>query len=159
MFFCAQYIAWRNYSMWIWYRNLSDTKWNLPMSIMVHYEVLSCIILCFPWWCKQSLSNTASRYLGLDTHHQRALCVGVFLRCWSQSFMFPLQKLIFSETVIFDVLHAFFYHVNKLVCMASLEVGSTFFAFYLFILSNLWHSLFLLPSSLFIFGVLLITCI
>ncbi|XP_045441590.1 acetyl-CoA carboxylase 2 isoform X4 [Pipistrellus kuhlii] len=33
-----------------------------------------------------------------------------------------LKKLILSETTIFDVLPAFFYHVNKVVCMASLEV-------------------------------------
>ncbi|KAK1328437.1 hypothetical protein QTO34_012010 [Cnephaeus nilssonii] len=33
-----------------------------------------------------------------------------------------LKKLILSETTIFDVLPTFFYHVNKVVCMASLEV-------------------------------------
>ncbi|XP_041504337.1 acetyl-CoA carboxylase 2 isoform X3 [Microtus oregoni] len=33
-----------------------------------------------------------------------------------------LQKLILSETTIFDVLPTFFYHANKVVCMASLEV-------------------------------------
>lgn len=33
-----------------------------------------------------------------------------------------LQKLILSETSIFDVLHAFFYHSNVAVRMASLEV-------------------------------------
>ncbi|XP_053444554.1 acetyl-CoA carboxylase 2 isoform X1 [Nycticebus coucang] len=33
-----------------------------------------------------------------------------------------LKKLIFSETTIFDVLPSFFYHTNKVVCMASLEV-------------------------------------
>lgn len=33
-----------------------------------------------------------------------------------------LQKLILSETSIFDVLHAFFYHTNVAVRMASLEV-------------------------------------
>ncbi|KAM5238299.1 acetyl-CoA carboxylase 2 isoform 2-T2 [Ctenodactylus gundi] len=33
-----------------------------------------------------------------------------------------LQKLILSETTIFDVLPTFFYHTNKVVCMASLEV-------------------------------------
>uniref|UniRef100_A0A2I3HUI2 acetyl-CoA carboxylase n=1 Tax=Nomascus leucogenys TaxID=61853 RepID=A0A2I3HUI2_NOMLE len=33
-----------------------------------------------------------------------------------------LKKLILSETTIFDVLPAFFYHANKVVCMASLEV-------------------------------------
>ncbi|XP_058387618.1 acetyl-CoA carboxylase 2 isoform X2 [Diceros bicornis minor] len=33
-----------------------------------------------------------------------------------------LKKLIFSETTIFDVLPTFFYHANKIVCMASLEV-------------------------------------
>ncbi|EDL19919.1 acetyl-Coenzyme A carboxylase beta [Mus musculus] len=32
------------------------------------------------------------------------------------------QKLILSETTIFDVLPTFFYHENKVVCMASLEV-------------------------------------
>lgn len=34
-----------------------------------------------------------------------------------------LQKLILSETSIFDVLHAFFYHTNVAVRMASLEVN------------------------------------
>jgi len=33
-----------------------------------------------------------------------------------------LQKLIMSETSIFDVLHDFFYHINKAVRMAALEV-------------------------------------
>ncbi|XP_027431410.2 acetyl-CoA carboxylase 2 isoform X2 [Zalophus californianus] len=33
-----------------------------------------------------------------------------------------LKKLILSETTIFDVLPTFFYHANKVVCMASLEV-------------------------------------
>ncbi|XP_075390444.1 acetyl-CoA carboxylase 2 [Tenrec ecaudatus] len=33
-----------------------------------------------------------------------------------------LKKLILSETTIFDVLPTFFYHTNKVVCMASLEV-------------------------------------
>ena len=33
------------------------------------------------------------------------------------------QKLILSETSIYDVLHDFFYHTNKLVCAAALEVG------------------------------------
>ncbi|ERE74638.1 acetyl-CoA carboxylase 2-like protein [Cricetulus griseus] len=33
-----------------------------------------------------------------------------------------LIKLILSETTIFDVLPTFFYHENKVVCMASLEV-------------------------------------
>ncbi|XP_059482101.1 acetyl-CoA carboxylase isoform X3 [Neocloeon triangulifer] len=33
-----------------------------------------------------------------------------------------LQKLILSETSIFDILHDFFYHTNKAVCMAALEV-------------------------------------
>ncbi|XP_043827164.1 acetyl-CoA carboxylase 2 isoform X2 [Dromiciops gliroides] len=33
-----------------------------------------------------------------------------------------LKKLILSETTIFDVLPNFFYHVNQVVCMASLEV-------------------------------------
>uniref|UniRef100_A0A2K5QF51 acetyl-CoA carboxylase n=1 Tax=Cebus imitator TaxID=2715852 RepID=A0A2K5QF51_CEBIM len=33
-----------------------------------------------------------------------------------------LKKLILSETTIFDVLPSFFYHANKVVCMASLEV-------------------------------------
>uniref|UniRef100_A0A2K6UBF6 acetyl-CoA carboxylase n=1 Tax=Saimiri boliviensis boliviensis TaxID=39432 RepID=A0A2K6UBF6_SAIBB len=33
-----------------------------------------------------------------------------------------LKKLILSETTIFDVLPSFFYHANKIVCMASLEV-------------------------------------
>ena len=33
-----------------------------------------------------------------------------------------LQKLILSETAIYDVLHDFFYHSNQLVRMAALEV-------------------------------------
>lgn len=34
------------------------------------------------------------------------------------------QKLILSETSIFDVLPNFFYHSNQVVRMAALEVGS-----------------------------------
>lgn len=34
------------------------------------------------------------------------------------------QKLILSETSIFDVLPTFFYHSNQVVCMAALEVRS-----------------------------------
>ena len=37
-----------------------------------------------------------------------------------------LQKLIMSETSIFDILHDFFYHSNKAVCNASLEVRVVF---------------------------------
>lgn len=38
-------------------------------------------------------------------------------------FLFFLeQKLILSETSIFDVLPNFFYHSNQVVCMAALEV-------------------------------------
>ncbi|CAH0549065.1 unnamed protein product [Brassicogethes aeneus] len=33
-----------------------------------------------------------------------------------------LQKLIMSETSIFDILHDFFYHTNRAVCNAALEV-------------------------------------
>lgn len=33
-----------------------------------------------------------------------------------------LQKLIVSETSIFDILHDFFYHINRAVCHAALEV-------------------------------------
>ncbi|XP_015432186.1 PREDICTED: acetyl-CoA carboxylase isoform X1 [Dufourea novaeangliae] len=33
-----------------------------------------------------------------------------------------LQKLILSETSIFDILHDFFYHTNRAVCNAALEV-------------------------------------
>lgn len=33
-----------------------------------------------------------------------------------------LQKLIVSETSIFDILHDFFYHTNRTVCNAALEV-------------------------------------
>ncbi|XP_018332454.1 acetyl-CoA carboxylase isoform X2 [Agrilus planipennis] len=33
-----------------------------------------------------------------------------------------LQKLIASETAIFDILHDFFYHANRAVCHAALEV-------------------------------------
>lgn len=34
-----------------------------------------------------------------------------------------LQKLIQSETSIFDILHDFFYHTNRAVCNAALEVN------------------------------------
>lgn len=33
-----------------------------------------------------------------------------------------LQQLIQSETSIFDILHDFFYHSNRAVCNAALEV-------------------------------------
>lgn len=38
------------------------------------------------------------------------------------NFAFFLQKLILSETSIFDVLPVFFYHTNEVVRMAALEV-------------------------------------
>jgi len=37
-----------------------------------------------------------------------------------------LQKLILSETSIFDILHDFFFHSNKAVCNAALEVSPAF---------------------------------
>jgi len=37
-------------------------------------------------------------------------------------FYYLAQKLILSETSIFDVLPNFFYHSNQVVCMAALEV-------------------------------------
>jgi len=43
-----------------------------------------------------------------------------------------LQKLIMSETSIFDILHDFFYHSNKAVCNASLEVSHVMFFKYMF---------------------------
>ena len=36
---------------------------------------------------------------------------------------FVFQKLILSETAIFDVLTSFFYHGSEVVRMASLEVS------------------------------------
>jgi hypothetical protein len=39
-----------------------------------------------------------------------------------------LQKLIMSETSIFDILHDFFYHSNKAVCNAALEVSQNIFS-------------------------------
>lgn len=36
--------------------------------------------------------------------------------------MIILQKLIMSETSIYDVLQDFFFHTNQLVAMAALEV-------------------------------------
>ena len=38
-----------------------------------------------------------------------------------------VQKLIQSETSIFDILHDFFYHSNKAVCNAALEVNKNFY--------------------------------
>jgi hypothetical protein len=40
-----------------------------------------------------------------------------------------LQKLIMSETSIFDILHDFFYHSNKAVCNAALEVRQAIYTF------------------------------
>jgi len=37
-----------------------------------------------------------------------------------------LQKLILSETSIFDILHDFFFHSNRAVCNAALEVSPAF---------------------------------
>ena len=70
---------------------------------------------------------------------------------------FALQKLILSETAIYDVLHDFFYHSNNLVCMAALEVYVRR-AYIAYELESLQHSLlasdqcliefaFLLPST------------
>ena len=38
-----------------------------------------------------------------------------------------LQKLIMSETSIFDVLHDFFFHSNSIVRRAALEVRDPFY--------------------------------
>lgn len=38
-----------------------------------------------------------------------------------------LQKLIVSETSIYDILHDFFYHSNKSVSSAALEVTMSVF--------------------------------
>lgn len=50
----------------------------------------------------------------------------VFSTSWDvnqcRNVIFSSQKLILSETSIFDVLPNFFYHVNQVVCMAALEV-------------------------------------
>lgn len=53
-------------------------------------------------------------------------CQEHFYHLWYQiicAFVFHFhQKLILSETSIFDVLPNFFYHSNQVVCMAALEV-------------------------------------
>ncbi|KAK6633678.1 hypothetical protein RUM44_004285 [Polyplax serrata] len=68
-----------------------------------------------------------------------------------------IQKLIQSETSIFDILHDFFYHSNKAVCNAALEVyvRRTYISYDLTCLQHLElsgeislvHFQFLLPSS------------
>lgn len=68
-----------------------------------------------------------------------------------------VQKLIQSETSIFDILHDFFYHSNKAVCNAALEVyvRRTYISYDLTCLQHLElsgeislvHFQFLLPSS------------
>lgn len=68
-----------------------------------------------------------------------------------------LQKLIMSETSIFDILHDFFFHTNKAVCNASLEVyvRRAYISYELTCLQllelsgeiSLVHFQFLLPSS------------
>lgn len=80
--------------------------------------------------------------VGWVSHHTWGLLLcsphwGIPLRCASQcpvmgqrgshsiltlNFAFSLQKLILSETTIFDVLPIFFYHTNQVVRMAALEV-------------------------------------
>lgn len=68
-----------------------------------------------------------------------------------------LQKLILSETSIFDILHDFFYHANRAVCNAALEVYTrrAYTSYELTCLQHLElsgeipvvHFQFLLPSS------------
>lgn len=68
-----------------------------------------------------------------------------------------LQKLIQSETSIFDILHDFFYHTNRAVCNAALEVyvRRVYMSYDLHCLQHLElsgeipliHFQFLLPSS------------
>lgn len=50
----------------------------------------------------------------------------IVLRYYSRLVCLCLQKLILSETSIYDVLHDFFYHTNNLVKMAALEVSKEF---------------------------------
>nr|XP_023016054.1 acetyl-CoA carboxylase [Leptinotarsa decemlineata] len=68
-----------------------------------------------------------------------------------------LQKLIVSETSIFDILHDFFYHTNRAVCNAALEVyvRRSFTSFDISCLQHLElsgevpvvHFIFMLPPS------------
>lgn len=63
----------------------------------------------------------------------------------AKMYFHDLQKLILSETSIFDVLPNFFYHSNQVVCMAALEVWkANVFSFLLtdLYLQSLFYSFF-----------------
>lgn len=62
----------------------------------------------------QSLASTVKKHLG-PQGWPRHLCNSFVL-------LPSFQKLILSETTIFDVLPTFFYHSNQVVRMAALEV-------------------------------------
>lgn len=55
-------------------------------------------------------------YITLEQHIYTVNNIYIYI------FFYLPQKLILSETSIFDVLPNFFYHSNQVVCMAALEV-------------------------------------
>lgn len=70
------------------------------------------LLLCRPHWGTPLRCAPHCPVLGQGGSHSILIL----------NFAFSLQKLILSETTIFDVLPIFFYHTNQVVRMAALEV-------------------------------------
>lgn len=70
------------------------------------------LLLCSPHWETPLRCASHCPVLGQGGSHS----------ILTLNFAFSLQKLILSETTIFDVLPIFFYHTNQVVRMAALEV-------------------------------------
>lgn len=96
---------------------------HLPSYELRHNQVesifLSAIDMYGHQFCPENLKvSLVWRSFIVISNKKNNSLIHVFVFC------FLAQKLILSETSIFDVLPNFFYHSNQVVCMAALEVCS-----------------------------------
>lgn len=94
---------------------------HLPSYELRHNQVesifLSAIDMYGHQFCPENLKVSVVQRI----YHQNISFSQLKYKMINICFHFP-QKLILSETSIFDVLPNFFYHANQVVCMAALEV-------------------------------------
>ncbi len=117
-----------------------------PNLIVLYYFLAMTLTPCFPQMrILTSELNTHSKCLHISTRANCSLWICEFKvrfafawRVWGRPHsllstslfqklypsLFPRQKLIMSETTIFDVLPSFFFHSNPVVRRAALEVSS-----------------------------------
>lgn len=93
---------------------------HLPSYELRHNQVesifLSAIDMYGHQFCPENLKVCGEKPLQCYIFHQLGY------ESIQKSIFSSSQKLILSETSIFDVLPNFFYHANQVVCMAALEV-------------------------------------